>query len=132
VGPDKAREYVEAGAAALMYDADGRPVQRNFVHVEDLVSAILIALDHPAARQQTLHIAMDEPVDYGALADYLATTRGLPSIDIASVFHSTWLDNRKARLDLGWRPDYNLPRLVEAAWDYRRAPDDPRRIWYPG
>ena len=33
---------------------------------------------------------------------------------------------------LGWRPDYGMERLVEAAWAYERAPDDPRRIWYPG
>ena len=59
-------------------------------------------------------------------------TRGLPAIDIPSRFHSTWLDNTRARLELGWRPAYDLPRLVEAAWSYRRAPDDPRKVWYPG
>jgi UDP-glucose 4-epimerase len=39
-------------------------VQRNFVHVSDLVAAILLALDHPKAHQQTFNICMDEPVDY--------------------------------------------------------------------
>ena len=71
------------------------------------------------ARQRLYNVAMDEPVDYGALAAYLAATRGLPSIDIPSGFHSTWLDNRRARLELGWRPAYDLARLVEAAWSYR-------------
>jgi nucleoside-diphosphate-sugar epimerase len=132
VDPETAERCRRDGTVPRLLDADGRPLRRNFVHVDDLVSAIVLALESPRAARQLYNIAMDEPVDYGALADYLATTRGLPSIDIASVFHSTWLDNRKARLDLGWRPDYNLPRLVEAAWDYRRAPDDPRRIWYPG
>ena len=116
----------------LLRDADGAPLRRNFVHVDDLVAAILIALDHPGARQRLFNVAMDEPVDYGALADYLAATRGLPSVEIASGFHSTWLDNARARLELGWRPAYDLPRLVEAAWGYVRAADDPRRIWYPG
>jgi nucleoside-diphosphate-sugar epimerase len=132
VDPETAERCRRDGTVPRLLDADGRPLRRNFVHVDDLVSAIVLALESPRAARQLYNIAMDEPVDYGALADYLATTRGLPTIDIASVFHSTWLDNRKARLDLGWRPDYNLPRLVEAAWDYRRAPDDPRRIWYPG
>src|SRR6187200_992858 len=65
VGAERADQYHREGAAALMLDGDGRPLLRNFVHVEDLVSAILLALDHPAARQQTFNICMDEPVDYG-------------------------------------------------------------------
>jgi nucleoside-diphosphate-sugar epimerase len=75
---------------------------------------------------------MDEPVDYRAVADYLAETRGLPGVEIRTPFHSTWLDNAKARFLLGWRPEYDLKRLIDAAWDYRRAADDPRIVWYPG
>ena len=105
---------------------------RNFVHVEDLVSAILIALDHPKARQQTFNICMDEPVNYQALADYLQETRGLPSVLIKTPYHSTWLDNSKARFLLGWRPQYDLAKMIDAAWDYQRTPEDPRKIWYPG
>jgi nucleoside-diphosphate-sugar epimerase len=115
-----------------MLDAAGVPVQRNFVHVDDLVDAICTAVDHPRARQQLMNIAMDEPVDYGALGDYLARTRGLPLVPIKTPYHSTWLDNTKARFLLGWRPTYDMARLVEAAWSYRRGPDDPRQVWYPG
>jgi nucleoside-diphosphate-sugar epimerase len=75
---------------------------------------------------------MDEPVDYRALGDYLAATRGLPSVDIATPFYSTWLDNSKAKFVLGWRPQYDLHKMIDAAWDYQRADDDPRVIWYPG
>jgi nucleoside-diphosphate-sugar epimerase len=126
-----ADEYAKAGAAALMYDAADRPLLRNFVHVEDLVSAILIALDHPAAHQQTFNICMDEPVDYGKLGELLES-RGIPTVRIKTSYVSNWLDNSKARFRLGWRPAYDLPRLVDEAWSYQRAPDDPRRIWYPG
>ena len=24
------------------------------------------------------------------------------------------------------------PDLIESAWEYQRADDDPRKIWYPG
>lgn len=131
VGAEQADAHVASGAAALMYDVDDRPVLRNFVHVEDLVSAIVIALDHPAARRQTFNIAMDEPVDYGQLGELLSR-RGVPSVPIKTEFVSNWLDNTKARLQLGWRPEYDLERLVDVAWSYERSPDDPRRIWYPG
>jgi nucleoside-diphosphate-sugar epimerase len=97
-----------------------------------LVSAILAAIDHPATRNQLFNVCMDEPVDYGALADYLRQSRQLDSIDISSEYHSTWLDNAKARATLNWRPHYDLKRLVDAAWAYKRAADDPRKVWYPG
>ena len=79
-----------------------------------------------------MHVCMDEPVDYGELGDYLARTRGLPLVPVRTPYHSTWLDNRKARLLLGWRPQVDLARMVEAAWSYERSPDDPRVVWYPG
>ena len=127
-----ARRYAETGAVPCLHDAAGRPLKRNFVHVSDLVSAILAALDHPQARQQLFNIAMDEPVDYGEVAAYLHRTRGLASVPIESTLHSNWLDNRKARLLLGWKPSYDMPRLIEDAWAYQRSPGDSRRIWYPG
>ena len=132
VGADRADAYLATQTVPVMLDPDGQPVKRNFVHVEDLVSAILLAIDHPKARQQLFNICMDEPVDYGQLAAYLAHTRGLPSVEIPTAFYSTWLDNSKAKFLLGWRPVYDLPKLTDAAWDYHRATDDPRVIWYPG
>ncbi len=132
VGAERADGYLKMQAVPVMLDPNGKPVKRNFVHVEDLVSAILCALDNPAARQQLFNISMDEPVDYAEVADYLARTRGLPSVPVATIYWSTWLDNSKAKLLLGWRPEYDLPRLIEAAWSYERGADEPRVVWYPG
>lgn len=132
VGAEKAQRYQDEGRVPVLCDEQGDPLLRNFVHVEDLVSAILIALEHPKAHQRTFNICMDEPVDYRKLAEYLARTRDLPSVDVPTGFHSTWLDNTKAKFDLGWRPVYDLERLVEEAWSYERGPDEPRVIYYPG
>ncbi|MFO0991083.1 MAG: NAD(P)-dependent oxidoreductase [Hyphomicrobiales bacterium] len=129
---DVAERCRERGTIPLLRDADGAPLKRNFVHVDDLVAAIISAIDHPAARNQLFNIGMDEPVDYGALARYLRETRALDSIDIESDYHSTWLDNSKAKAALAWRPHYDLKRLVDAAWNYKRSPEDPRKVWYPG
>jgi UDP-glucose 4-epimerase len=103
-----------------------------FVHVEDLVSAILLALDHPKAFQQTFNISMDEPVDYLECARYLDEAYGFPFIDIPTPYHSTWLDNAKAKLLLGWQPVYTLQKIIDDAFAYQRSADDPRKIWYPG
>jgi nucleoside-diphosphate-sugar epimerase len=132
VGSERAEEYVKSGTIPIMLGTDGRSVKRNFVHVQDLISAILAAIDNPKARRQTFNICMDEPVDYGELGAYLAESRGLPTVEIQTSYHSTWLDNAKARFLLGWRPEYHLKQMVESAWRYQRADDDPRIIWYPG
>jgi len=127
-----AKRYAEKGTVPLLKDADGRPLKRNFVHADDLVSAIVAAIDNPSAKRQLFNISMDRPVDYGELADYLARTRGLDSIEVPSRFHSNWMDNSKAKYLLGWQPEYDLEKLVDSAWEYERAGDDPRVVYYPG
>jgi nucleoside-diphosphate-sugar epimerase len=120
------------GLVPVLHDAEDRPLRRNFVHVDDLASAILLALDHPKARQQLFNICMDEPVDYGAVAGHLRDTRGQRSIEVKSGFFSNWMDNSKAKAALGWRPRYDLKALIDSAWSYARPANEPRRVWYPG
>jgi UDP-glucose 4-epimerase len=132
VGAEQADEYVRTQTIPVMLDPQGVPVKRNFVHVDDLVSALLLAIDHPKARQQLFNVCMDEPVDYGQMGNYLHETRGLPVVEIKTPYYSTWLDNAKAKFLLGWRPAYDPKKMIDSAFDYLRAQNDPRRIWYPG
>lgn len=132
VGAQEADELIRTQAVPVMLDPQAVPVKRNFVHVDDLVSAILLSIDHPKAHQQLFNICMDEPIDYREMANYLHETRDLPAVEIKTDFHSTWLDNTKAKFLLGWRPEYDLKKMINAAFDYARAADDPRIVWYPG
>ncbi|MBV9286370.1 MAG: NAD(P)-dependent oxidoreductase [Hyphomicrobiales bacterium] len=132
VAKDEAERCRREGVVPLLRDADGKPLKRNFVHVDDLATAMLAALDNPRTKRQRYNISMDRPVDYGEVAAYLERTRGLGSIDVPSRYHSNWMDNSKARYHLAWKPEYDLHKLIDAAWEYRRPPDDPRKVWYPG
>lgn len=132
VGHEAADRYAAAQTVPVLCDAQGEAIRRNFVHVQDLVECILLAIDHPKAWQQTMNVCMDEPVHYRRVAERLAATRGMPSVDVRTPYHSTWLDNAKAKFLLDWRPQYDLNRLVDEAYDYRRSADDPRKVWYPG
>jgi UDP-glucose 4-epimerase len=38
----------------------------------------------------------------------------------------------RAKLDLNWRPRTDLAKLIDAARTLQPAPDDPRKVWYPG
>ncbi len=132
VSPEEASSYESSQTIPVMLDPESQPVRRNFVHVEDLVSAILLSIDNPKARQQLFNVCMDEPVDYRKVAQFLQETRGLPSVDVKTQYQSTWLDNAKAKFLLDWKPKIDLKQLIEKAWSYDRAEEDPRKIWYPG
>lgn len=132
VSADEAAACRETGAVPVLLDRDGTPVRRNFVHVDDLVEAIVLALRAKAARQRLYNICMDEPVNYAAVADHLEKTRGLPRKEIRGPYFSNWMDNSRAKAELDWRPSYDLEKLIEAAWSYQRPAGEPRRIWYPG
>ena len=93
VGAEQADAHVERGAVPVMLDEDGRPVKRNFVHVEDLVEAILAALDHPAARRQTFNICMDEPSTTASSAP----TSPSPAVCPRSRSHAVPLDVARQR-----------------------------------
>ena len=132
MGQEEADRCADENIVPILCNIDGEPLQRNFVHVDDLVSAIITALDHPQAKQELFHICMDEPVDYGVVAEHLKTEYGIDHVRVRSDKHSTWLDNSKAKFKLGWRPQYNTKRLIDESWTYQREADDARKIWYPG
>ena len=132
MSPDQRRAYHSAGNVPLLIASDSAPLKRNFVHVDDLAEAMVAAIDHPAARQQLYNIAMTEPVDYGVVASRLEQTCGMKPVQIATPFYSNLLDNSKARLQLSWTPKIDTAALVDAAFNYVRAPDDVRKIWYAG
>ena len=71
-------------------------------------------------------------MDYGERGAYVTRTRGLPTVPVPAPYHSTHLLNAKARNLLGWRSVHALAKLTETAFNYSRATDDPRMVWYPG
>ena len=133
VSSDDAEKYHEIGNIPLMMDSNGNPIKRNFVHVDDLVQAIIHAILKPEkANGQTFNICMDNPVDYGEVSNYLKESRNVESVPIKTQYHSTWLDNAKAKFLLGWKPKVDLKTLIDLAWNYERNTDEPRKVWYPG
>jgi hypothetical protein len=105
----------------VMLDEEGRPVKRNFVHVDDLVDAILAAIDHPAAAADVQHL-------HGRAGRLRRArrlprrVRGLPTVEVRTPYHSTWLDNAKAKFLLGWRPRTTSSGWSDEAWSYERGP----------
>ena len=129
---DRLQDCRKGGYVPVLRDVNGDYLKRNFVHIDDLVSAILATIDNPRAEGQLLNISMDQPVDYGVLGERLSALNGLTPVEIDTPFYSNWLDNSKARMLLGWSPEIGLEQMIERAWQYKRAENDPRIVWYPG
>jgi nucleoside-diphosphate-sugar epimerase len=132
IAPALRKDYAGTNAVPVLIDKDGNSLKRNFVHLDDLVSAIVMAIDHPATRQQLFNIAMTEPVDYEVVGAHLQKTHGMRPVRIETPYVSNLLDNAKARLRLGWVPKVDTATLCDRAFTYERAPGDERKIWYPG
>ena len=49
----------------------------------------------------------------------------MSAVEIKTPYFSTWLDNSKAKFLLGWRPRYDLKRLIDESWTYDRPATDP-------
>lgn len=128
---DRAR-YAAKNLVPLLLGINNKPLRRNFIHVSDLTEAMVKAVNNDAARGQLFNISMTDAVDYGEVAAILLETRGLRSVEIKSGFYSNTLSNTKARAALNWRPQFDVKALIEAAFTYQRAADDPRKIWYVG
>ena len=117
-------EVAEPGHAAkaryrFLQDAGRKPLKRNFVHVDDLVAAI------PACPRQSV-----DCIAGSTTSAWMSRSITAPSPPISSrpqeprphrnpqgQFHSNWMDNSKAKYELGWRPHFDLARLIDAAWD---------------
>jgi nucleoside-diphosphate-sugar epimerase len=124
--------YAAENRVPLMFDAEGRSLLRNFVHVSDLVEAMHAVIDEERAIGELFNIAMTDPVDYGEVAAILQETHGMAPAVIETGMFSNILANDKARLLLRWRPRIGLNELIDLAFTYERAEDDPRTVWYPG
>ncbi len=132
ISPEQRRHYAEGNAVPVLIDRDGVPLRRNFVHLDDLVEAMIAALDNPVARQQLFNISMTDPVDYAVVGAHLEATRGMKPVRIETPYVSNLLSNAKARLQLGWSPRIDTRTLCDRAFAYERAPGDVRKVWYPG
>jgi nucleoside-diphosphate-sugar epimerase len=114
LGPDEDR--VPVGV-----HPDGRPVTRHVVHLEDVVSAFLLALENPAAVGQTYNIAAPEAFAYDVAGGYISEQTGTPIIRVTVPdVHDFRIDISKARNELGYRPRYDTFGIIDAALDWRK------------
>jgi nucleoside-diphosphate-sugar epimerase len=109
-------------AAVALRHPDGKPMLRHIVAVEDCVQAFLLALDREGIEGHTFNVAMAEPFDYVETAAYAAERLGIEVVDLVDpVGQDFCMDVAKARYVLGYRPQYDICRLIDQAVEFRNS-----------
>jgi nucleoside-diphosphate-sugar epimerase len=109
-------------AVVALRHPDGRSMRRHIVAVEDCVQAYLLALRTEGIAGQTFMIAMNDPFNYVEAADYAAKKLDVEALDLLDpVGQDFCVDTTKARYVLGYRPKFDIYRLIDAAVEFRAA-----------
>lgn len=104
----------------ILLDRDGIPLRRHIVHIDDVMHALDLMLDHPAALNEDFNIAGPAAFDYRSAAAYLAGKTGLPTVEIPCPdYHSFEIDISKAKETLGYAPKNDFAAMADRAIEWR-------------
>ena len=102
---------------------------RDYVHVEDLADAHVLALDHlrNGGESGTLNLGTGRPTSVREVIDIarVVTGRAIPAIDAPrrpGDAPAVWADTAKARRLLGWAARRPVAEMIESAWAWHRGP----------
>lgn len=115
---DDILDLVRAGEERIpiLTDAQGIPLRRHIVHIDDVMQAFGLILGNPAANGQAFNIAGPSCFDYGVAAGYLSQRLGIPTVEIRCPdYHSFEIDINRARAVLGYAPENDFFRMADRA-----------------
>ena len=122
----------EDGVACLVHPG-GLAYKRHVVGVEDVVQAFLLALGNDRAVGETFNIAAPSPFSYDVLSRYISEKLDIPVVEFErDGRHDFEIDINKARSVLGYRPGYDVFRLVDEAIEFRKSAKSRKLTKYQG
>jgi UDP-glucose 4-epimerase len=109
---------------------DGTAI-RDYIHVDDLAEAHVLALDHLDAGGKSEALNLGTGVG-STVQEVIDTACRVSGVDIPVEYagrrlgdpESVFGDNHKAGEVLGWRPDRNLDNIMSSAWQWHSTHPD--------
>lgn len=104
----------------ILVDAQGVPLRRHIVHIDDVMQAFDKMLGNPSALGQSFNIAGPAPFDYRVAANYLSAKLGIPTIELRCPnYYSFEINITRARTVLGYAPENDFFRMADRAIEAR-------------
>jgi UDP-glucose 4-epimerase len=108
----------------ILTGANGTPLRRHIVHVDDVMQAFDRALDNPSALGQTFNIAGPSAFEYRVAAMYLGNKLGVPTIELrCPKYYPFEINITRARTVLGYAPENDFFRMADRAVAARHQPE---------
>jgi UDP-glucose 4-epimerase len=107
----------------VLKDGQGRPYKKHIADVRDIVLGLLAAFEKPAAIGQTFQLGGPVPFTWDEAVPYLSERLGIPYVEAVSHGVPTYYeyDLSKARELLGFRPQYDIFKMIDDAVAFRRG-----------
>ena len=110
----------------ILTAAQGTPLRRHIVHVDDVMQAFDRMLGNPSALGQTFNIAGPSAFDYRVAANYLSEKLGISTVELRCPrYHSFEINITRARTLLGYAPENDFFRMADRAITARANPPQP-------
>ena len=109
------------GVGCLLHP-DKKPFTRHIVGILDVIQSFMLALGNKDAINQTFNIAAPSAFSYDVLSKYISKKLDLPVVEfISDKFYDFTIDITKAKSILGYKPQYDILKIVDSAIEFRKA-----------
>ncbi len=120
------------GVGCLVHPG-GSPFVRHIVAIDDVVQSFLLSLGNPVALGETFNIAAASAFSYDVLADYISKKLSAPVVPfVCREGFDFSIDINKAKSLLGYRPEFDLFRMVDEAIEFREKGKKRSALRYKG
>lgn len=107
----------------IPYHPDGWPYKMHICDVRDLVQGLILGLEREAAVGETFNLAGPSPFSYEEMIPYLSRAIGMPYFKAVIPLPGRRMEISisKARSILGYRPKYDVFRIIDDALRIQRG-----------
>lgn len=109
----------------VLKDEGGRPYKKHVADVRDIVQGCRLAMCAGDVSGETIQLAGPEPFTWADAVPYLSERLGIPYVETVLKGDPTFyeFDLSRARRLLGFKPVYDIRRMIDDALAYRRGED---------
>ncbi len=123
--PDLAPHWKGEERLVLLQDPEGRPYKKHIADVRDIVHGCTCVLGKSDAAGEVFQLGGPEAFTWDVAVPHLSERTGIPYIEarLSTTPTNYEFDLSKARSKIGFRPEYDIVRMIDDAIAFRDGQD---------